>query len=292
MSKSIESTGKTLDDAIRSALKELNVDRDAVTVEVLEKGKSGFLGIGGVPARIRVTVLHDEVELPVPQKAAPASQKTVSAPQKTISVAQKTVPVSPAPLPHQPVPQPKPHESRGRRRHEDPQPATPEQIQNATQTLSDIVRLLELDNATVTARQEERFLLLEVTGSGLGRLIGRRGDTLDAVQRLCSCIVNKDQEKHIRLVVDTEQYRQKREDVLVRLAQRTAEKAVRYRTNMVLEPMNSYSRHVIHTTLQDNPDVTTHSIGNEPNRRIVIAVPGGKDSPRRKPGDRYDKPRS
>ena len=113
-------------------------------------------------------------------------------------------------------------------------------------------------------------------GEHLGALIGRRGETLDAIQQLTSYAVNRGQSKRVRIHVDAEGYRAKREESLQRLAVKVAGKVVKYRKNMTLEPMNAYERHVIHTALQDYPDVTTYSTGTEPNRRTVVAYSKGE----------------
>ena len=114
-------------------------------------------------------------------------------------------------------------------------------------------------------------------GKNLGALIGRRGETLDAIQQLTNYSVNRGQSKRVRIHVDAEGYRAKREESLVRLAQKVAGKVVKYRRNVTLEPMNAYERHVIHAALQDYPNVTTYSTGVEPNRRTVVAyAPGQK----------------
>ena len=112
---------------------------------------------------------------------------------------------------------------------------------------------------------------VDLVGENLGILIGRRGETLDAIQHLANYAVNRGQNKRVRINVDAENYRLKREESLQRLAQKVAGKVTKYRRNITLEPMNAYERHVIHAALQDYPDVTTYSTGTEPNRRIVVA---------------------
>ena len=112
---------------------------------------------------------------------------------------------------------------------------------------------------------------VDLVGENLGMLIGRRGETLDAIQHLTNYTINRDSNKRSRINVDAENYRLKREDSLRRLAMKVAGKVVKYRRNITLEPMNAYERHVIHATLQDVPDVTTYSTGTEPNRRVVVS---------------------
>ena len=128
----------------------------------------------------------------------------------------------------------------------------------------------------VVQLDDEGNYQVELVGEHLGGLIGRRGETLDAIQQLTSYAVNHGQSKRVRIHVDAEGYRAKREESLVRLARKVAGKVVKYRRNVTLEPMNAYERHVIHTALQDYPDVTTYSIGTEPNRRTVVAFSRGE----------------
>lgn len=118
---------------------------------------------------------------------------------------------------------------------------------------------------------EEGNYKVVLQGEGLGAIIGRRGETLDAIQQLTSYSINRGASKRVRIQVDAENYRAKREEALIRLANRVADKVVKYRRNVTLEPMNAYERHVIHTALQEYPGVTTYSTGTEPNRRTVVA---------------------
>ncbi len=133
---------------------------------------------------------------------------------------------------------------------------------------------------TFTTR-ENGGLVVSLSGNNMGPVIGRRGETLDAIQHLTNYIVNRGQEKRAHISVDAENYRSKREDSLVRLAEKMAAKVIKYRRDMALEPMNSYERHVIHTALQDYAGVTTASSGTEPNRRVVIHYVQQDNSPSR-----------
>jgi spoIIIJ-associated protein len=251
----IETTGKTIDAAISAALEQLNADRDSVTVEVLENAKTGFLGIGSTPARVRVKRLDepDEIPAPVKKKDFPKPVKAEKPPK----------PSAPAPSVAA-VPQ-------------------TEVYGNAPEILKGILDRMGIPGAVITQKETERGLLLEVSGSNMGRLIGKRGETLDAVQRIVSSAVNKGSPERRRVIIDVEKYRAKREESLEALARSTAEKVVRYNRDMHLEPMNAYSRHVIHLALQDNPYVTTHSVGNEPRRCVIISLSGAKKTatPRR-----------
>ena len=126
-------------------------------------------------------------------------------------------------------------------------------------------------DAVPHAWKEEDTYRVDLVGESLGMLIGRRGETLDAIQHLTNYSINRDNSKRTRINVDAECYREKREESLKRLAMKVAGKVVKYRRNITLEPMNAYERHVIHATLQDVPDVTTFSTGSEPNRRVVVS---------------------
>ena len=265
----IDVTGKTEDEAIRKALEQLHMDRDDVSVEILERAKSGFLGIGSSPARVRVTYGQEEPEAP----AAPVQ------PEK-----------KPEPRP-QPRPQPKPEQPKTRKPEppkapvKAPEPpkaaqapaAAPEQPvldDNARRITEFLTGLLEhMDSPAqvqVTETEKGRYSVV-LEGQKLGQLIGRRGETLDAIQQLTNYAVNSGREKRIRVHVDAENYRAKREQSLESLARKVAAKVTRYRRSVTLEPMNAYERHVIHAALQDVPGVNTYSIGSEPNRRVVVS---------------------
>ena len=251
----IDVTGKTEDEAIRKALEQLHMDRDDVSVEILERAKSGFLGIGSSPARVRVTYGQEEPEAPA-------------------------APVQPEKKP-EPRPQPKPEQPKTRK----PEPpkaaqapaAAPEQSvldDNARRITEFLTGLLEhMDSPAqvkVTETEKGRYSVV-LEGQKLGQLIGRRGETLDAIQQLTNYAVNSGREKRIRVHVDAENYRAKREQSLESLARKVAAKVTRYRRSVTLEPMNAYERHVIHAALQDVPGVNTYSIGSEPNRRVVVS---------------------
>ena len=250
MQKSIECTGKTEEAAIAAGLKQLGLAREEVSVEVLELAKSGFLGIGGNPAKVKVTYeVPDEPEAP----AAPAA---AAAPK-----------VEPADVP---APAPEKVESAAAPCGEDPQ------AEKIAAFLSGLLERMEIQAEPQVTRNDEGDYLVDLVGKDLGGVIGRRGETLDAIQQLTGYAVNHGQSKRVRIHVDAEGYRAKREESLVRLAQKVAGKVVKYRRNVTLEPMNAYERHVIHTALQETPDITTYSIGTEPNRRTVVAYSRGE----------------
>ena len=260
----IDVTGKTEEEAIRKALQQLQMDRDDVSVEILERAKSGFLGIGSSPARVRVTYGQQEPEAP----AAPVQPE--KKPEK-----------KPEPKPQQPKPQKAEAPKAAPKAAEAPAAPVQESCQddNARRITEFLTGLLEhMDSPAqvkVTETEKGRYSVV-LEGQKLGQLIGRRGETLDAIQQLTGYAVNHGQSKRVRIHVDAEGYRAKREESLVRLAQKVAGKVVKYRRNVTLEPMNAYERHVIHTALQETPDITTYSIGTEPNRRTVVAYSRGE----------------
>jgi spoIIIJ-associated protein len=142
---------------------------------------------------------------------------------------------------------------------------------SARKFLSDVFDKMNVD-VDITVEEDEESILLKITGKDSGIIIGRRGETLDALQYLTSLAVNKEKEGYKRVTIDIENYRQKREETLVRLANRLAERVVKYRKNVTLEPMNPYERRIIHSSLQNNKLVETYSVGDEPNRKVVITL--------------------
>ena len=294
MIKFIDVTGKTEDEAIQSALAQLKMDRDDVSVEILERAKAGFLGIGSAPARVRVSYDDGKAEgvKPVEKPAAPKPEKKVepasapkAVPMYAPEVLQKKEPRAAkeersdrparedrrenraprAERAERPAPQPKPIVDLGEECHDEKS----EQIRAFLKGL-----LEHMDSAAevkVYESEKGRYKVF-LEGEKLGALIGRRGETLDAIQQWTNYSINRGSEKNrARVQVDAENYREKREQSLERLAEKVAGKVTKYRRNVTLEPMNAYERHVIHTALQDTPSVTTFSIGTEPNRRVVVS---------------------
>ena len=254
----IDVTGKTEEEAIRKGLEQLGLERDDVSVEILERARSGFLGIGSSPAKVRVTYELDVAEEPKPEapKAKPAEKK----------------PEVPKAKPEEKKPEPKAEEKKT-------EPAAPACDNDDARRIKDFLTgLLEhMDSAAevkVYEEEKNRYKVI-LEGQKLGALIGRRGETLDAIQQLTNYAVNSGRDKHLRIHVDAENYRAKREQSLESLANKVAGKVLKYRRSVTLEPMNAYERHVIHAALQDKEGVTTYSIGTEPNRRVVVAYERG-----------------
>jgi len=148
---------------------------------------------------------------------------------------------------------------------------TADATQKATRFLSDIFDKMDI-KVSINANQEEKEMNLTLTGDDMGMVIGRRGETLDALQYLTSLVVNRGEEEYIKVTIDTENYRKKREETLERLSRKLAGKVLKYKKSISLEPMNPYERRVIHSALQSYEDITTFSTGTEPNRKVVIAL--------------------
>ena len=300
MEKNIVVTGKTIDLAIESALSQLGLDRDSVSVLVLQQAKQGFLGFGAQPAKVQVTY-----EAPDPVPEAPKTALSSASRSKPKAAAPVKRPEAPQPekKPEMPKAEPKaepkpeaPKAPKAERKPEPPKapkaerkpeapkaepkaekkpqeyvPAEPGSVEEKIETF--VKGLLEhMDSKAVPHcfKEESGSYKVDLVGDDLGYLIGRRGDTLDAIQHLTNYAVNRDVEGRIRVNVDAEAYREKREDSLRRYARKKAQQVLKARRRTTLEPMNAYERNVIHAALQDMENITTHSTGVEPNRRVVI----------------------
>ena len=377
--RSIESTGKTVEEAVQAGLGKLGLELSDVTISVIEEGSKGFFGLfGAKPAKVRITerdqepdidmsqilrpgastrvsTIADKPRQPKPQQPKPAPQpvkpqtqtqtapvqaKPAPAPAKPQTPAQaKPAPVQPKPQQPKPQAQPKADKPQtAKPAQPKPQQPKPPRAPRPAQPRPEIARpaipdgpLPDQDPATLSelgrrayeyldkltklmgvpvkiyVAEAEGSMSISMMGDTLGILIGRRGDTLDALQYLTSLEVNRDRDEYVRVSLDTEHYRAKREESLTRLAARMADRAVKTGRKVVLEPMKPYERRVLHATLQDHPYVQTHSEGDEPNRRVVITLksdapqPDGdaarpaKRAPRperrdQKPGERQPRP--
>lgn len=306
MEKSIITSGKTIDLAIEAALSQLGLDRDSVSVQVLQQAKSGFLGFGAQPAKVQVTY---EAPDPVPEQpkvalsSASRSKPKAAAPVKKPEAPKAEPAPAPAAAPETPKPEKpaapkaekKPEAPRPEKKAEAPKPPKaprepkevrepkapaepkaytapePGSVEEKVETF--IKGLLEhMDSKAVPHcwKVEGNTYKVDLVGDDLGYLIGRRGDTLDAIQHLANYTINRGVDGHIRINVDAESYREKREESLRRYARKKAQQVLKARRRTTLEPMNAYERHVIHAALQDMDNITTHSTGVEPNRRVVI----------------------
>ena len=243
MLKTLEKSGKTEEAAIAAALEELGLDRDDVSVEIVERAKSGFLGIGASPAVIRVQYEAPDEELETVAEAV--AESPAAAPAEAQPAA---APAAPAAAVDE-----------------------PEGYARIRAFVSGLLEHMGIQAEIEITARDNGGVNVNLSGSNMGAVIGRRGETLDAIQHLTNYAVNRGSDKHMHISVDAESYRAKREESLVRLAEKMAAKAIKYKRSMALEPMNSYERHVIHTALQDYEGVTTSSTGTEPNRRVVVS---------------------
>lgn len=303
MEKTIVTSGKTIDLAIEAALAQLGLDRDSVSVTVLQKEKAGFLGFGAQPAKVQVTY---EAPDPVPEapkvalssasRTKPKAAAPVKKPEQPKQPeAPKAEPVKEEPVKAPEMPKPeKPRQEKPRPPKQEKKPEAPKEPKppkepkakpepkvyepakpGSTEEKIEVFLkgLLEhMDSQAVPHcyQTEGNTYKVDLVGDDLGYLIGRRGDTLDAIQHLANYTINRDVEGHIRINVDAESYREKREESLRRYARKKAQQVLKARRRTTLEPMNAYERHVIHAALQDMENITTHSTGVEPNRRVVI----------------------
>ena len=218
MQKSIEVSGRTEDEAVESALEQLGLTRDDVSVEIVERAKSGFLGLKSTPAVVRV--LYEAKE---------------------------------------------------------------DRAERVETFLSGLLSRMGVE-ADMEVSEGDEAINVTMSGKDPGALIGRRGETLDAIQHLTNYVINRGSSSRIRVNLDAENYRQRRNETLESLAARTAGKVMKYRRNMTLDPMNAYERHVIHSALQSYENISTYSVGNEPNRRIVVAYGKGNGENAGRPG--------
>ncbi len=230
MARSIEVSAKTIDTAIEKGLEEMGLERENVSVEVLEQPKSGFLGIGASDAKIRMTEVDENGEV-IDDEPAPAECACTCECE---------------------------NEGAG---------FAVEFIQNVLNYIC--------DGAKVEAHAgKDGFTNIEIVGDKLGGIIGRRGETLDAIQHIANLVANKSSGERVRISLDAENYRAKRAESLEKFAHHAAAQACKYKRNKVLEPMNAYERHIVHTTLQDMENIATSSVGTEPTRRVVISYTG------------------
>lgn len=312
--RTIEASGKTIDEAIFNGLKELEVSIDEVEIDIVQHETKGILGIGAKPAIVKLTEREPEQivvpdymneaerranrrrdERPHREDKPRRSEEAAEAKEKTITVAEEisengevreeiAEEVSEVRSPRR---ERNNRRERSNRREREEQSAKPkieytlEAAENneAAQFLREMLRLMNIDAQVLANVSEEDGVRLRIESSGMGVLIGHRGETLDAIQYLTSLHVNRSRKEHgfTRITVDTEGYRDRREETLARLASKVASQVRSTGRARTLEPMNPYERRVLHATLQNNPYVTTYSEGEEPNRRVVIAPKGREE---------------
>ena len=310
--KTYESSAKTIEEAISAGLENLGVSISDVTVDIIDEGSKGLFGLfGSRLAKVRLTVKEQEEDLlaslaeekPAKKPAKkPAEKKEKAEPKQEKPKAEKSekpAEKKPAPekkekAPKQPK-QEKPKAEKAEKPAAEKKPMPPKapakpiekpvvtMLENdqvvadsaagkAQAFLKELTHLMGVEVDVAVGNDAEGNVFVKMTGDTLGILIGRRGETLDALQYLTSLKINRGQEGYTRVTLDTENYRAKREDTLIRLANRMANRAVKTGRKVSLEPMNPYERRIIHSALQANEAVDTHSEGEEPNRHVVITL--------------------
>ena len=271
---SVEKYGVDVEEAVKYALQDLRLSRDEVEVEVLEEPSKGFLGIGAKLAHVKVT--EKEVQKPVEEVAAK--------PNTTPDVVKHEA--KPSERDNRNNNRNKNRNNKKKNRNHSRKEETSSSINIDSVNLADLQEVENHEaltfmkeitekmglNLNIKARVGENMVHLDIEGKDSGTVIGKRGATLDAIQYLTSLVVNKNNENYIKVVVDAEHYRSKRQRTLEALANRLANKVQKTRKFVKLEPMNPYERKIIHATLQNNPNVTTRSEGEEPYRRVVIEL--------------------
>jgi len=264
-------SAKTLDDAITEALVQLGVTSDRLDYIVVEKGSEGFLGIGRKQAVIKArrkreekpveeTVEESKVETPVKEEVKP-EKRTEKKPAKEHSHTKKN------------VREEKPEVKSEPKKEVELAKVEPQTIETCEKFIYDVMNAMGMDDVKVTSVvDEEGALSINMEGSNMGILIGKRGQTLDSLQYLTNRVANKMQDGYVRVKLDTEDYRRRRKETLENLAKNIASKVKRTRKTVSLEPMNPYERRIIHSALQSDPAVSTHSEGEEPYRRVVVTL--------------------
>ena len=300
-------TGKTIDEAKANAMAQLGLDADSFSYQVIQLPKSGFLGFGAQPAKIEVSYEVPDPQPEAPKVALSSASRSKPKPVKQPEAAKqeapkaepaKAEPVKAEPVKSEPVksaepkreeaPSPEKKERREKKPQAPREPRPPKEPkepkepkvyavaepgsveEKIEQFLSGLLEHMGSQAVPHCWKEDGNTYQVELVGEDLGYLIGRRGDTLDAIQHLANYSINRGVEGHIRINVDAESYREKREDSLRRYAVKKAQQVLKMRRRTTLEPMNAYERHVIHAALQDMDNITTHSTGVEPNRCVVI----------------------
>ena len=265
-------SAKNLDDAITEALIQLGVTSDRLDYIVVEKGSAGFLGIGMKQAVIKARRKPEEKPVEEPVKEEVKAEE----PEKPFKKAEKK-PERKTEKKHEsfrkPVREEKPEVKSEPKKEVELAKVEPQTIETCEKFIYDVMNAMGMDDVKVTSVvDEEGALAINMEGSNMGILIGKRGQTLDSLQYLTNRVANKMQDGYVRVKLDTEEYRRRRKETLENLAKNIASKVKRTRKTVSLEPMNPYERRIIHSALQSDPAVSTHSEGEEPYRRVVVTL--------------------
>ena len=273
MNGSIRVSAKTVDDAITEALIQLGVTSDRLEYEVIEKGSAGFLGIGMkqavIEARRKPEPKEEKVEEPVVEEPVKAEPKKVEAVQPQKAAEEKKADEPQKAAFEKAVEKEAKEEVKKETKLVEVQPQT---IKAVEDFLKNTMKAMDMEVELKTEIDQDGALCVDMSGEHMGILIGKRGQTLDSLQYLANRVANKHQEGYVRVKLDTENYRARREETLRHLAKNIAHKVKRNRRPVALEPMNPYERRIIHSALQSDPYVMTHSEGEEPFRKVVITL--------------------
>lgn len=273
MNGSIRVSAKTVDDAITEALIQLSVTSDRLEYEVIEKGSAGFLGIGMkqavIEARRKPEPKEEKVEEPVVEEPVKAEPKKVETVQPQKAAAEKKADEPQKAAFEKAVEKEVKEEVKKETKLVEVQPQTIEAVEDF---LKNTMKAMDMEVELKTEIDQDGALCVDMSGEHMGILIGKRGQTLDSLQYLANRVANKHQEGYVRVKLDTENYRARREETLRHLAKNIAHKVKRNRRPVALEPMNPYERRIIHSALQSDPYVMTHSEGEEPFRKVVITL--------------------
>ena len=273
MNGSIRVSAKTVDDAITEALIQLGVTSDRLEYEVLEKGSAGFLGIvmkqAVIEARRKPEPKEEKVEEPVVEEPVRVEPKKVEAVQPQKAAAEKKADEPQKAAFEKAVEKEAKEEVKKETKLVEVQPQT---IKAVEDFLKNTMKAMDMEVELKTEIDQDGALCVDMSGEHMGILIGKRGQTLDSLQYLANRVANKHQEGYVRVKLDTENYRARREETLRHLAKNIAHKVKRNRRPVALEPMNPYERRIIHSALQSDPYVMTHSEGEEPFRKVVITL--------------------
>lgn len=273
MNGSIRVSAKTVDDAITEALIQLGVTSDRLEYEVIEKGSAGFLGIGMkqavIEARRKPEPKEEKIEEPVVEEPVKAEPKKVETVQPQKAAAEKKADEPQKAAFEKAIEKEVKEEVKKETKLVEVQPQTIEAVEDF---LKNTMKAMDMEVELKTEIDQDGALCVDMSGEHMGILIGKRGQTLDSLQYLANRVANKHQEGYVRVKLDTENYRARREETLRHLAKNIAHKVKRNRRPVALEPMNPYERRIIHSALQSDPYVMTHSEGEEPFRKVVITL--------------------
>ena len=283
MKGSIRVSAKTLDDAITEALIQLGVTSDKLEYEVIEKGSAGFLGIGMKQAVIEARRKEEKKEPEVRDVVKEVKSDFASIEEEPVNEKKEESPKKEFPKKERPVREKKAGKpAKGKTEEDNTEEPVKEQqvlakvedqtIQAVEQFVKDTLKVMNMEVEITSSIDEDGALCVNMKGDHMGILIGKRGQTLDSLQYLANRVANKHQSGYVRVKLDTENYRARREETLRHLAKNIAHKVKRHKRSVVLEPMNPYERRIIHSALQSDPYVTTHSEGEEPYRKVVVTL--------------------